>query len=256
MELADLKIIVTGAASGMGAYFARQLAAAGARVAAGDVSVEGLECLAADSAALPGSLHTHSLDVAGEEETAAFVDWAGTAMGGLNGLINNAGIIRDGLLVKKDRESGEIVKMSRAQWQAVIDVNLTGATWIVRDAVARMADDEVGDGVVINMSSLSRHGNRGQSNYVAAKAALAANTVTWAREFARFGIRVGAVAPGLIETPLTRNMPTGARQALIGSIPLGRIGQPHDVWLGVKFIIESDYFTGRCIDIDGGLIMD
>jgi 3-oxoacyl-[acyl-carrier protein] reductase len=255
MKLPDLKVIITGAASGMGAYFAQQLAAAGAQVAAGDLNVVGLEALAADTAALPGALHIHTLDVTREEETGEFVDWASAAMGGLNGLINNAGIIRDGLLVKKDRESGEIVKMSRTQWQTVIDVNLTGATWIVRDAVARMADDEVSAGVVVNMSSLSRHGNRGQSNYVAAKAALAANTVTWAREFARFGIRVGAVAPGLIETPLTRNMHPRARQTLIDSIPLGRIGQSHDVWLGVKFIIENDYFTGRCIDIDGGLVM-
>ncbi len=255
MDLADLKIIVTGAASGMGAYFTRQLVASGAQVAGGDVNVEGLEGLVAETAALSGALHIRCLDVTREEETAAFVDWASAAMGGLNGLINNAGIIRDGLLVKQDRESGEIVKMDRAQWQAVIDVNLTGATWIVRDAVARMAADEVGAGVVVNMSSLSRHGNRGQSNYVAAKAALAANTATWAREFACFGIRVGALAPGLIETPLTQNMHPKARQALVASVPLGRIGEPHDVWLGVKFIVENDYFTGRCIDIDGGLHM-
>ena len=146
-------------------------------------------------------------------------------------------------------------ELEEGEWRHALDVNLTGATWMVRDAVAKMAADEVDTGVVINMSSLSRYGNRGQSNYVAAKAALAANTVTWAREFARFGIRVGAVAPGLIETPLTRNMHPRARQTLIDSIPLGRIGQSHDVWLGVKFIIENDYFTGRCIDIDGGLVM-
>jgi len=176
-------------------------------------------------------------------------------MGGLNGLLNNAGILRDGLLVKKDRQSGEITTLSRADWQAVIDVNLTGATWIVRDVVAQMARDKIASGVVVNMSSLSRHGNRGQSNYVAAKAALAANTATWAREFAPFGIRVGALAPGLIETPMTRDMHPKAREALIAEIPLGRIGAPHDVWLGVKFIIENDYFTGRCLDIDGGLHM-
>ena len=255
MELADTKIIVTGAASGMGAYFTRQLVQAGARVAAGDIDPEGLEKLEAETRTLPGVLHTRSLDVTREEETAAFVDWAFVAMDGLNGLVNNAGIVRDGLLVKKDRDSGEIVKMSREDWQAVIDVNLTGATWMVRDAVARMAAAEVGAGVIVNMSSLSRHGNRGQSNYVAAKAALAANTATWAREFARFGIRVGALAPGLIETPMTRNMHQKARDALVAAVPVGRIGTPHDVWLGVKFIIENDYFTGRCIDIDGGLNM-
>jgi 3-oxoacyl-[acyl-carrier protein] reductase len=158
-------------------------------------------------------------------------------------------------LVKKDRHSGAITTLSREQWQAVIDVNLTGATWIVRDAVAKMASDEIDAGVIVNMSSLSRHGNHGQSNYVAAKAALAANTVTWAREFAPFRIRVGALAPGLVDTPMTRGMQQRARAALIEAIPLGRIGAPHDIWLGVKFIIENDYFTGRCIDIDGGLNM-
>ena len=255
MKLTDLKIIVTGRASGMGAYFARQLLEAGAQVAAGDLDLEGLAALKVQTATLPGTLHTHALDVAEEEDTTVFVEWAHTAMDGLNGLLNNAGILRDGLLVKKDRDSGKITTMSRAQWQAVIDVNLTGATWIVRDAVAKMAADEIKAGVIVNMSSLSRHGNRGQSNYVAAKAALAANTVTWAREFAPFRIRVGALAPGLIETPMTKNMYGPAREALAKTIPLGRIGEPHDVWLGVKFIIENDYFTGRCIDIDGGLHM-
>jgi len=96
-------------------------------------------------------MHTRPLDVTREEETAAFVDWAFSAMGGLNGLINNAGILRDGLLVKRDRHNGEISKMTRADWQAVIDVNLTGATWIVRDAVAKMAETQVGAGVVVNI---------------------------------------------------------------------------------------------------------
>ena len=139
MILADMKIIVTGAASGMGAYFARQLAAAGAQVVAGDVDGGGLEKLSASSEGLPGAVYTHSLDVTREEETAAFVDWAFAAMGGLNGLINNAGILRDGLLVKKDRHSGEISKLTRADWQAVIDVNLTGATWIVRGTISPSA---------------------------------------------------------------------------------------------------------------------
>ena len=104
-------------------------------------------------------------------------------------------------------------------------------------------------------SSIARHGNRGQSNYSAAKAALAANTVTWAREFAPFGIRVGAVAPGMIETPMTQGMNQKARDALVAAIPVGRIGLPEDIWLAVKFVLECDYFNGRTIDVDGGLAM-
>jgi 3-oxoacyl-[acyl-carrier protein] reductase len=105
------------------------------------------------------------------------------------------------------------------------------------------------------MSSLARYGNRGQSNYVSAKAALAANTVTWAREFAGFGVRVGAIAPGMIETPMTQGMNQKARDALVAAVPVGRVGVPEDIWLAVKFIIECDYFNGRTIDVDGGLSM-
>ena len=176
-------------------------------------------------------------------------------MGGLNGLVNNAGILRDGLLVKKDRNTGEVKTLSTADWNAVIGVNLTGATLMVREVVAHMARSGYRPGVIVNMSSLARHGNRGQSNYVSAKAALAANTVTWAREFAPFGIRVGAVAPGMVETPMTAGMNTKAREALVAAIPVGRIGLPEDLWLAIRFIIECDYFNGRTVDVDGGLVM-
>ena len=255
MQLSSLKIIVTGAAQGMGAHFARRLAEAGAQVAAGDVKEDGLSALAEATRGLPGKVHTRKLDVASEADIAAFVDWAADAMGGLNGLVNNAGILRDGLLVKKDRTTGQVTKLSKDQWDAVIGVNLTGATFMVRDTVAKMVATDQRPGVIVNLSSVARHGNRGQSNYVSAKAALAANTVTWAREFASFGIRVGGVAPGMIETPMTQGMNQKARDALVASIPVGRIGVPEDIWLAVKFVLECDYFNGRTIDVDGGLSM-
>jgi 3-oxoacyl-[acyl-carrier protein] reductase len=254
MNLSEMKIIVTGAAQGMGAHFTRRLVEAGAQVTAGDVLEDKLAELAASCEGLPGKVHTRVLDVSDEPAIAPYVDWAHQQMGGLNGVVNNAGILRDGLLVKRDRKTGEIVKMSKEQFDKVIDVNLTGATMVVRDCVAKMIETET-PGVVINMSSLARHGNRGQSNYVSAKAALAANTVTWAREFGRYNIRVGAIAPGMIETPMTQGMNQKAREALVANVPAGRIGDPEDIWLGVKFIIECDYFTGRVVDIDGGLAM-
>ncbi|MEZ4404405.1 MAG: SDR family oxidoreductase [Kofleriaceae bacterium] len=255
MKLSDLKIIVTGAAQGMGAHFAQRLAEAGAQVAAGDVKEDGLAALVEATAGLPGKVYARKLDVADEADVGAFVDWANGAMGGLNGLINNAGILRDGLLVRKDRTTGAITKLTKAQWDAVIAVNLTGATFMVRDVVAKMVETEQRPGVIVNMSSSARHGNRGQSNYSAAKAALATNTVTWMREFAPFGIRVGAVAPGMVETPMTAGMNQKARDALVGNIPVGRIGVPEDLWLAVKFVLECDYFNGRTIDVDGGLVM-
>jgi 3-oxoacyl-[acyl-carrier protein] reductase len=248
MLLSSLKIIVTGGAQGMGAHFARRLHEAGAQVACGDVNEAGL-------AELPKGIHSRKLNVADEQDCEAFVAWAAEVMGGVNGLINNAGILRDGLLVKKDRTTGEITKLTKDQWDAVIGVNLTGATLMVRETVAKMAATGQKPGVIVNMSSIARHGNRGQSNYAAAKAALATNTVTWAKEFAAFGIRVGCVAPGMVETPMTQGMNQKAREALVAAIPVARIGMPEDIWLAVKFVIECDYFNGRTIDVDGGLMM-
>jgi 3-oxoacyl-[acyl-carrier protein] reductase len=248
MELSNLKVIVTGAARGMGAHFATRLAEAGARVAAGDVDAAGLETL-------PSNIEKRRLDVSSEKDCTEFVAWAAQALSGLNALVNNAGIIRDGLLVKRDRQSGAINTLSLEDWNAVIGVNLTGATLMVRETVRRMAETGQKPGVIVNISSVSRHGNRGQSNYVAAKSALAANTVTWAREFASFGIRVGTVAPGMIETPMTQGMNQKARDALVAAVPVGRIGKPEDIWQAVKFVIECDYFNGRTVDVDGGLVM-
>jgi 3-oxoacyl-[acyl-carrier protein] reductase len=254
MKLEQMKIIVTGAAQGMGRHFSLRLAEAGAQVAAGDIRQDALASLVEESKALRGKVHARAVDVTQEESIVAFTAWARGAMGGLNGLINNAGILRDKLLVKKDRTTGEITKMSLEEWRAVIDVNLTGATLMARETIASMVTN--GErGVVINMSSIAKIGNRGQSNYVAAKAALAANTRTWALEAAPFGIRVGAVAPGMIETPMTQGMKQAARDALVASVPVGRIGTPEDIWQAVRFIIECDYFNARTVEVDGGLAM-
>jgi 3-oxoacyl-[acyl-carrier protein] reductase len=246
MKLNELKIMVTGGASGMGAHFARRLHEAGARVAVGDVNESML-------AELPAGIARRKLDVSKEDDVVSFVEWASKEMGGVNSLVNNAGILRDGLLVKQDRETKAIKKLSIEDWNAVIGVNLTGATLMVRELVASMVAAGTRPGVIVNMSSISRHGNRGQSNYVAAKAALASNTLTWAREFAPYGIRVTAIAPGMIETPMTKGMNQKARDAVVAQIPVGRIGLPEDIWTAVQFALECDYFNARTIDVDGGL---
>ena len=246
MKLEDLKIMITGGASGMGAHFARRLHEAGARVAVGDVN----EAMMTE---LPAGIARRKLDVSKEDDVVSFVEWAAKEMGGVNSLVNNAGILRDGLLVKQDRETKAIKKLSIEDWNAVIGVNLTGATLMVRELAVAMVTAGARPGVIVNMSSISRHGNRGQSNYVAAKAALASNTLTWAREFAPFGIRVTAIAPGMIETPMTKGMNQKARDAVVANIPVGRIGTTEDIWTAVKFALECDYFNARTIDVDGGL---
>ncbi|MDH3727876.1 MAG: SDR family oxidoreductase [Myxococcales bacterium] len=245
MDLDQLKVIVTGGASGLGEHFAKRLHEAGAQVAVGDINEEALK-------ALPDGIHRRRLDVADQDDIARFVPWAAEQMGGLNALINNAGIIRDALWVGKSRKTGEIRRMSREDWDAVIAVNLTGAVLMVQEVVAHMVERGV-QGVIVNVSSVARHGNRGQTNYVAAKAALAANTRTWMKEFSPYGIRVGAVAPGVVKTPMTAGMNQKALDMIRAAIPLGRMGQPEDIWRAVKFIFECDYFTGETIDVNGGV---
>lgn len=244
MKLNELKVIVTGGASGMGRHFAERLHEAGASVAVGDVNEEAMSTL-------PDGIHHRRLDVANEEDVCEFVQWASGQMDGVSGLINNAGILRDGLLVKRSRKTGEVVALSTEKIDAVFNVNLRGAVLMARETVRAMIEQER-PGVLVNISSIARHGSRGQTNYVAAKAALAANTTTWMREFAPYGIRVGAVAPGMVETPMTSGMRPDAREKLIQTIPVGRIGTPEDIWQAVRFIFECDYFNGRTIDVDGG----
>ena len=183
MELSNAKAIITGAGSGMGRTFAVQLAAGGAQVVAADINPEGLIETAAAAETLPGSITTVTANVTDEDSVRSLITAASEAMGGVNVLINNAGIFRDGLLVNVDRETGKVKRsMSLNQWQQVIDVDLTGPFLCTREFVTECIDSETRDAVVVNISSVSRHGNRGQSNYSAAKAGLVADTKLWALE--------------------------------------------------------------------------
>lgn len=249
MQLNEMKIIVTGAASGLGKCFATELLRAGAQVTACDVDEDGLRGLREEN---PG-LHVQACDVASEESVVSMVASAAAAMGGVNGLVNNAGVFRDALLVSRDRDSGEVSTMSLRQWQKVIDVDLTGPFLCTREVAAHMVREGTSPGVIVNISSVSRHGNRGQSNYSAAKAGLVADTKLWAEELSRYGIRVGAVAPGFVQTPILDAMRPEILAKLVKSVPLGRAGKPEEIWAAVKFILECDYFTGRCVDVDGGI---
>jgi 3-oxoacyl-[acyl-carrier protein] reductase len=245
--------IVTGGASGMGRHFTLALARAGASVVACDLNDDGLASLAAEAAGLPGKVATFKADVSQEAEVIALLDFAWTTFGTINGLVNNAGITRDGMLIKPDRETGAVKTMALKQWQQVLDVNLTGAFLCTREFAQRLVERKGGPGVVVNISSISRYGNMGQGNYTAAKAALAADTDVWGKELARFGIRVGCVAPGFTETPMTAAMRPEMLEHMKKQIPLGRAATPDEQFQGVKFIIECDFFTGRTIDIDGGM---
>jgi len=251
VQIQDLAIIVTGAASGMGRTFALELASMGAKVLASDLNQEGLEALAKE--APEGQIVPCAGNVAVEEDVVAMVQKCIDAFGKVNGLINNAGIFRDGLLVKKDRETGAVKKMSLKQWQSVIDVDLTGPFLCTREVASAIIENDFGPGVIVNISSVARHGNAGQSNYSAAKAGLVADTTLWGKELARYGIRVGAVAPGFVDTPILQGMRPEVLEQMLKAVPLRRAGSPEEMFMAVRFILECDYFTGRCIDVDGGI---
>jgi len=202
---------------------------------------------------LPGSIRAFRCNVAVEEDVTALVRNAAEALGGLNGLVNNAGIFRDGLLVKPDRETGEIKKMSLKSWQAVLDVDLTGPFLCTREFAAHCVQTGTKPAVIVNISSVARHGNVGQGNYSAAKAGLVADTKLWAQELARYGVRVGAVAPGFVNTPILQGMRPEVLDGMLKTVPLRRAAEPEEIFQAVRFIIECDYFTGRCIDVDGGI---
>jgi 3-oxoacyl-[acyl-carrier protein] reductase len=253
MKLEQVKAVVTGAAGGLGGTFARELARAGAGVAAGDTNAAGLRRLAAEAEGLPGRLTVGKLDVTDEASVESFCATAVAELGGLNVLINSAGILRDGMLLA--REDGQVSRLPLAQWRKVLDVNLTGPFLMTREAATHMVQGGVAEGLIVNLSSIARAGNPGQSNYAASKSGLDACTRTWALELAPFGIRVGGIAPGVTDTTFLEGISADALARLAAEIPLRRLARPEDIWRAVRFAIECEFFTGRVLEVDGGATM-
>jgi len=253
MRLDDTRALVTGAASGLGYRFALELARAGAAVAAVDLDGDGLRALAAEAAGLPGRVETRVGDVSDEAAVRAFVREAVKRLGGINVLVNNAAVLMDGVLVTE--EDGWVRRLPTALWRRVLDVNLTGQFLVAREVAAEMLERRGGEGVIVNVSSLARSGNAGQSAYGASKAGLDSATRTWALELAPHGIRVASIAPGVIQTPILENISGEAREKLLAGIPVGRFGDPGEVWLALRFVLECGFFTGRVLEIDGGAQM-
>ncbi|MBU2181096.1 MAG: SDR family oxidoreductase [Gammaproteobacteria bacterium] len=253
MNLQGKNIVVTGGAQGLGLEMARMCAEQGAHLALIDMNEAQLAAAQAELVATGVTVRTYVANVASEMEVESTFAAIDADFDGIDGLINNAGILRDGLLLKfKD---GELLsKMSLQQFQSVIDVNLTGVFLCGREAAASMVK-RGRKGVIINMSSVARGGNMGQTNYAASKAGVVAMTVTWARELGRFGIRVGAIAPGVIRTAMTDAMKPEARDRLEKMKPVGRLGEASEIAHTARYIFENDFFTGRVVEIDGGISM-
>jgi 3-oxoacyl-[acyl-carrier protein] reductase len=251
MQIAGKVVVVTGGGRGIGRALGMVLAERGAHVALLDMSGDDLEKSQTLCAEHGTSVRTYKCNVAQETEVVQTFAQIAQDFGRLDALINNAGITRDAMLVKV--KDGQVMgSMSLAQWQAVIDVNLTGVFLCGREAATHMIKFANG-GVLINISSISRAGNLGQSNYSAAKAGVAAMAVTWSKELTRYGIRAAAIAPGFIKTEILNDMKPEVLEKTLASVPMKRAGVVDEIAHGALFILTNDYFTGRVLEIDGGL---
>ena len=249
MEIRDKVVIVTGAAQGLGRQFALACAENGMKVALADINMELLEKTRKECEEKGVEARSYALNVIHEKEVEDTYEKIVSDFGTLDATINNAGILRDSLLVKV--KDGEITKFSLSKWQAVIDTNLTGVFLCGREAAAKFVELKK-EGVIINIASVARSGNFGQSNYSAAKAGVSAMTVLWAQELAQYGIRVAGIAPGFTATEMVVSLREDIKEKFTKSIPLRRFAKTSEISDGALFILKNDNFTGRMLEIDGG----
>jgi 3-oxoacyl-[acyl-carrier protein] reductase len=244
--LTDKIAIVTGASRGIGRSIALALAAQGAKVVASARNAEALTELIAEIKSLGGDALAVVGDVAVEEDANNLVKQAVDVYGQVDVLINNAGITRDGLLLR----------MKNEDWDAVLDTNLKGAFLCTRAVAKVMSKQRAGR--IINISSVvGEMGNAGQANYCASKAGLLGLTKSVARELARRNVTVNAITPGFIVTDMTEDMTDKAKDAMTEQIPLGRLGSSEDIASAVIFLAsdQSAYITGQVLGVNGGMYM-
>jgi 3-oxoacyl-[acyl-carrier protein] reductase len=253
MILKDKTVVVTGSAGGLGKAMAHRLGKQGANIVLSDIQNEKLQETVEEFKKEGIKAIGIQANVSKEEDATKLMEGAKKEFGSLDVAILNAGILRDGLLIRTDKETGEIKsKMSIEQWQSVIDVNLTGVFLTAREAASIMAVQK--SGIIIPIASIAMHGNSGQTNYSAAKAGVAAMTVTWSKELSRYGIRVAGIAPGFIGTEMVlKDMNNEALEKWKKIIPVGRLGEPDEIASTAQFIIENDLVTGVVLEISGGV---
>jgi 3-oxoacyl-[acyl-carrier protein] reductase len=256
MQIHDAVALITGGAGGIGKTCARALSRAGARIAICDMQrnevarvVQEIRDTGGDAIGVVG-------DVTSEEDQARFVRQTIEAFGRLNILIPSAGIIRDGLLIKKDKQTGKIARrMSGDQWRSVIDVNLTGTFLSIREAVAAMAENQW-EGIIFTISSIGKEGQTGQLNYSATKVAVAQMPKILVGEFMIQkirNIRVVGIAPGFVGTTILKGMNQEALAAILQDVHLNRLIEPEEIAALILHCIENEAINGATLEITGGL---
>ncbi len=244
MDISGKNVVITGAGRGMGKQFALDLKERGAKPYALDVVQEFIDELKKETG-IPGQ----TLDVTSEAAVESFFESYTAENGPPDVLINNAGITADGLFIKK--KDDQMRKFPTDKWDKVIDVNLKGVFLCGREAAAQMVKAGV-KGLIINISSISKAGNFGQTNYSATKAGVVAMSVTWAKELAQAGVRAVAIAPGYVNTEMVAKIDEKVIGKIVAQIPVGRLGEMSEISRAVQFAIECDFFNGRVLEVDGG----
>ncbi len=243
LDLTGQVAFVTGSTRGIGLAIAERLHAAGAKVA---IVGRKPEQAAAVAARLGAGAAGFGCDVANPAQVDSAVAAAEQALGPIGILVNNAGLTRDNILLR----------LSEEDWDAVLDANLKGAFHTTRAVIKGMMKRRAGR--IINITSIvGLTGNKGQANYAASKAGLIGFTKSVAKEYASRNVLANCIAPGFIATDMTAALPTEARDALLGQIALGRLGQPADV-AGVVLFLASElasYITGQVLVVDGGMVI-
>jgi len=237
--------VVTGGSRGIGASIAKELGRQGATVVINyNHSQEQADAVVKEIIAMGSSAIALQADISSAEPTKVFIEKVLGKFGKIDVLVNNAGITRD----------RSFKKMSFEEWHKVIDTNLSSAFNTCKIALPAMLEQK--HGRIINISSvIGQSGGFGQSNYAAAKAGLIGFTKSLALETARAGVTVNAICPGFISTEMVAEMPENVLEAIVAQIPMKKLGKPEDVARGVVFICQSDYMTGQCLNLNGGLYM-
>jgi 3-oxoacyl-[acyl-carrier protein] reductase len=246
MSLSGRVALVTGASQGIGRTCALKLATSGATVAIAARNQDKLNQLVNEISTAGGNAAPFAMDVSDEEQIKSAIKAAITQFGKIDILVNNAGITRDQL----------VMRMKRADWDAVLQTNLTSAYLCIQQVIGSMLKQRWGR--IINITSVfGQMGQAGQANYAASKAGLIGLTMAIAREVASRNITCNAVAPGFIETAMTAGLGDEFKQAAVKQIPLGRVGSPADVASAVAFLAsdEASYITGHVLNVNGGILM-